>query len=334
MMAMHLRNQIIKKEGIIDLTELRELQKIYMECADKIGDYKAMSKTELANGYCDADEAMIIAEQAGDVVTAEKYENMRSGYFAALMLRYWYKIFDWAKNSASLHLELEDFADWLVDSLNVAFYYRTWRYEYQAIVKHGKFIDWKYDENGERILNKYYYVIDPVAPDRIINRCCFSMRGRVYQFNNHDKRTLNVQSASLDKITEDIGDAAESYLDEENYSYIPEESGASILVKMMLQRDEGIEALILDGIAHQDAFKLNEEKSTSIFDARKLVKHLNSVDDIFMYDFCNMYELNEQEGNKLLSKLKSTNKQKLYKLIEKTKIEVAQTPELVACLLS
>ena len=128
---------------------IQEMQKLFMQDAQKLGDYQLMSKTELANGYCDAEEAAVAARAQGNEALAALYEDTRSQYYSALMLRYWYKIFEWAQNSSSLHLELTDFVDWLSDSLYVAFYYRLWRYEFEATVKYGKFIDWKYDENGE-----------------------------------------------------------------------------------------------------------------------------------------------------------------------------------------
>ena len=129
--------------------DLRDIQAAFASDAARLGDYSLMTKTELANGYCDADEAAELAREANNESEVQRQESLRSSYYAALMLRYWHKIFEWMQNSASLHLESTDFIDWLSDSLYVAFYYRTWRYEFVAIVQHGKFIDWSRDENGE-----------------------------------------------------------------------------------------------------------------------------------------------------------------------------------------
>ena len=59
---------------------IQDMYKDFVNAASGLGDYQAISKTDLANGYCDADEA--------------NDEIKRSQYFAALMLRYWYKIYE------------------------------------------------------------------------------------------------------------------------------------------------------------------------------------------------------------------------------------------------
>lgn len=330
--------------------DIKEMQNLFTQDAQKLGDYQLMSKTELANGYCDAEEAAALARAQGNEALAVLYEDTRSQYYSALMLRYWYKIFEWAQNSASLHLELTDFVDWLSDSLYVAFYYRTWRYEFEAIVKYGKFIDWKYDDNGERIPNKYYYITDPNAPDKIINRCCGSMRGRVYQYHNKDKRKAGVQTYSLDQMVEDGGDSALDYAG--CYTESGGHNGVYYLITELLSRGEGIEALIVDGIANYETYKtkkvttyetdIDEEtgeevtekyvRTVSNFDPRKLVKHLTHINDQFIGQFCVNYSITLATGQSIYDKLKKTSNPKLYKYIEKTLIEIKQTPALLECL--
>ncbi len=82
---------------------IKEIQLTFMRDAAGLGDYQGMTKLELANGYCKADE--------------EKDEQKRSQYWSALMLRYWYKIYEWIENSKSCKLQPEDFVDWLHNSL-------------------------------------------------------------------------------------------------------------------------------------------------------------------------------------------------------------------------
>lgn len=333
--------------------EIREMQKAFQHDAEQLGDYQLMSKTELANGYCDAEEAARRARAEGDEAAAEMYETIRSQYYSALMLRYWYKIFEWAQTSSSLHLELTDFVDWLSDSLYVAFYYRTWRWEYEAVVRHGIFEEWKRDEAGNLIPNKYYWRTDPNAPDKMINRCCGSMRGRVYQYHNKDKRKASVQTYSLDQMVEDAGDSAVEFAG--CYVDAPSDTqrGAYILITELLHRDEGIEALIIDGIANYETYKtkkvtysvkeVDEEsgeeveskyvETTSAFDSRKLVKHLTHINQDFMRQFCINYSIPLATGNAIYIKLKNLSNPKLYRYIEKTLIEVKQTPQLLDCLI-
>lgn len=333
--------------------ELKDIQNSFKAEAAGLGDYDIMTKTELANGYCDAEEQAIAAAEAGNLALAEKLETKRSQYYAALMLRYWYKIFEWIQNSASLHLDSTEFVNWLSDSLYVAFYYRTWRYEYEAVVKHGKFEDWKYDENGERIPNQYYWRLDPNAPDKMINRCCGSMRGRVYQYYNKDKRRTAVQAASLNAMIEDAGDTAVEvcgcYVEVDSKF----ESGVYALVNEFLKRGQGVEALIIDGIANYQTYKSYKEKCqikaldedsgklidktisvpVSEFDSRKLVKHLNTITQTFMRDFSMIYSISIEDAESIYEKLKGMSNPKLYNCIKKTLIEVKETPKLLSCLI-
>lgn len=333
---------------------VREIQKAFIEDAVALGDYQIMTKTELANGYCDADEAAQRAKESGDAAIFDEQEALRSSYFSALMLRYWYKIFEWQKNSSTLNLELSDYVDWLHDSLYVAFYYRTWRYEFEAVVKEGKFIKYKLDAEENKIPNAYYYMNDINAPDKIINRCCGSMRGRVFQFHNKDKRKANTQTYSLDNMLEDDGDYAAmlvgGYSTDQN---IKSQEAAYGLVQTLLQRGESLEALIIESIAYHDSFKekktvkaasgidekTGEEfqyKYTAIspkFDSRRLIKHLSTIGEEFIYNFCETYDVNIDVGDKLLGKLRSLSNVKLYKAVQKILTEIRQSPDLLKCLL-
>lgn len=332
--------------------ELKDIQNSFKLEAAGLGDYNLMTKTDLANGYCDAEEAAIIARAAGDTALADQLEKKRSEYYAALMLRYWYKIFEWIRNSSSLQLDPCEFVSWLSDSLYVAFYYRMWRYEYEAIVKHGKFEGWKYDENGDRIPNQYYWELDPNAPDKIINRCCASMRGRVYQYHNKDKRRTDIQASSLDSMIDESGDSAIESCGCYNGVDIHIESGTYALVNEFLKRGQGIEALIIDGIANYKTYKTYKENlqvnildkdtkdcirknikvSTSEFDSRSLVKHLTNISQRFMRDFSETYSVPVEVADDIYYTLKHMSNPKLYKYIKKTLIEVKETPKLLSCL--
>lgn len=335
---------------------LNELNLSFKEDASYLGKYQDMDKTALANGYCDADEALTFAKEANNKKEISKQMKLKSAYFSALMLRYWYKIFEWMQNSNSLNLTSDEFVNWLSHSLYVAFYYRMWRYEYKAEVKEGKFIDWKYDEEGNRIENPYYYIKDNSAVDKIINRCCLSMRGRVYQFHNKDKRRINVQSLSIEKMMEEAGDAFIDDLNDFNidtYEDVPKSfQGIYQLVTTLLQRDEGIEALIVDGIANRDSFKTSLRKETEvqvdeetgeeyedekqireeIFNERKLVHHLTSINKTFMRKFCEEYSVGVEQADLLYNKLQELSNYKLYKYIKKTLLEIKEKPELLNCI--
>lgn len=330
---------------------IRDLHTAFMKDANKLSEYASMSKTQLANGYCDADEASVIAKAQGNIAEATRQEKLRSSYFSALMIRYWYKVYEWQSNSASLMLDKEEFIEWLSHSLYVAFYYREWRYEYQAITRHGKFIDWKYDEQGNKILNKYYYIKDDTAVDKIINRCCASMRGRVYQSHNKDKRKANTQTYSLDSMVEDNGDSALEFTKCTQDDQPPILRGIHILVNEFIKKDQPVEALIIDGIANYDSYKVKKDreqmlvqnkdgefvnkkvtKTSTVFDPRKLVRHLTSLDANFITDFCKGYQIDLSKQTSIYEKLKGLTNAKLYKYIKKTLTQISQDKALLDCL--
>lgn len=319
---------------------LKEMQLAYMSHAARLGDYSKISKCDLGNGYCDA-------EEAGD-------EYLRSAYWAACVLRYWYKIYGWIKDSASCKLQQEDFVSWLEHVMWVVFYYRDWRWEYKAVVKDGKFIEWKLDENGNKIPNEHYWKVDPDAFDRTVNFFAAAQRGREYQFLNKDKHKSNVLTVSLDAGQEDNGDYI---LEQAGAVEAPVSGNIQNIVSIFLHEGRSIEALILDGIACHDAFKetktssyhteieVDEETGEEVevkekvysyhhaFDARKLVKHLNSINQQFMTTyFSPEYGVPEEVCDEILLKLKKLSNTKLYKYIDKTLINLREDKDLMSCL--
>lgn len=300
---------------------LSDIFAAYSKEARKLSpNFSEISKLDLANGYCDADES-------GD-------ESLRSQYWAALVLRYWFKIFPWMRDSTSTKLEPEEFAHWLEHALYVAFYYRSWRWEYEAVVKEGRFIEWKLDENGQKIKNEHYWKVDPYAADRSINYFCSAQRGLEYQKLNCDKYKASVFTDSFDSMVEAVGDAAydsmSGAVEEEQADYVRD------LIRKLLSKNEGMEALILDGIAYQNAFKetkvkleiepdpeLNIEyaKYTSKYDfsKRMLVKHLRTIDSEFMDSyFSPIYGLDEDASAALLTMVQEASNVQLYRYIDYT----------------
>ena len=157
-----------------------------------------------------------------------------------------------------------------------------------------------------------------------------------------------------------IEDAGDGYVDEvltfgddDMYEDDPVMfQGAHQLVLTLLQRGEGIEALIVDGIANRDSFKSSvgkevetkydeetgeayqEERKIVIqnFNERKLVHHLNSINKSFMRRFCAEYAIEESTGDAIYDKLQSLSNYKLYNYVKKTLLEIKEKPDLLNCL--
>lgn len=300
---------------------LNDIFQMYQTEALKLGEnVSEISKLDLANGYCDA-------EEAGD-------EALRSQYWSALMVRYWFKIFKWMRESSSCKLQPEDFVSWLEHALYVAFYYRSWRWEYEAVVKHGKFIEWKLDENGNRIKNEHYYKVDPNAADRSINYFCSAQRGLEYQKLNRDKQKAAVFTDSLDSMIENVGYAA--YDAVTGLAVEDETSDIKDLVKSFLAKHQLLEALIIDGVAYQNTFKenrvaLNLEddpedgiqhakfKTSYEFSERLLVNHLKTIDSDFIENYFKPnYEAEDLSGEELLEEVQTASNAQLKRFIHNT----------------
>jgi hypothetical protein len=277
---------------------LSEIYANYKTFASGISNWQKLSKSELANGYCDADDA--------------HDELKRSQYYAALMCKYWYMIPYMQKScqslNDSLNMSLEDFADWLSESLDVAFKYRRWRDPSNSLSK------------------------DPKAPEKIINRCIFSTQKRWYAFYNKDKRRINVYSYSLEESEELHGDGADGLSIEDDTA---KQDYCHDIIQHLIDEGKYLEAFIVDGVCYQDVFKqtikrtktgeLDEyrhkivhETINNEFNPRKLVNHLSNLDNGFILYFTTTYSipdktifndvigtLNKQSHTKISNQLKT-----------------------------
>jgi hypothetical protein len=296
---------------------LQDIKKSLIDCASGLNlgtNFEKMDITMLANGYCDADEA--------------HDEDKRSQYYSAIMLHYWYKIYEYQKTCASLRLPIEEYVDWLSESMDWAFRYRRWR-----------------DPN-----DKNYN--DPNGVDKIFNRCFFSTRGRHYQHSNKDNRKINYTAASLDKIVEDVGDHSEVFTADESFQMEKD------IVDLFVKKRKYMEALVLDGILYQNVFE-TEKSSKEVevyvedeaefedepveghletvevdaydtnFNVKRLVKHLKNLNEDFMDYFVSFYSLDENEERELKEKINSLKPSSIRRVVEKTLYNLSKEKEVL-----
>lgn len=314
---------------------LYELKQVYAHEAALLGDYELMPETYLANKYCDEEEALW---ETGD----EEHEVMRGRYLSALMVKYWSKAIKWkTTEAASLNYDDNDYASMLYSALWVAFYYKQWRYEWKAKVEKGKFISWILDDNGEKIPNPYYYQRDPKAVDKIINRCCMSIRGKEYQKMNKQVRKANVLLYSIDTQQSDYGDSALEATGATTFDTI---DGTADLIHQYLERDKWIEAFVVDSIIQENPFKLEKthrkiieddaEKDIVVklpaFDQRALAKYMREVDSDSLLKFCDKYEIIDS-GN-FISRIKGLKPTAINSYIKKTLTEIKHDEKLLSCI--
>lgn len=267
--------------------------------------------TELANGYC-------AAEDAGD-------EVKKNQYISALMIRYWHMVSVLYEQSKSTKLEITDMVDWVYEGLMKAFSYRSWLDPNKAISK---------DEKGA---------------EKCFNQCITSIRGHYYQRFNSDKRKINYlpldsldtpdyeseEGISVNRIETLVGD---------NGNYSPKMCES--IINKYIKDNKLLEALIIDGIAYRDSFDLKsysevikknsedeEEMSEAVitedtvvnhyaveFNTRKLVKHLTSIFDSedFAKQLSQQYHISLSDLLEATTKFKSLTCKRMNKLISKT----------------
>lgn len=285
--------------------------------------YSEATPQELADGYCEAEE--------------QGNEKLRNKYWAALLLRYWYKIYEWKRTCISLGLPEESYFDWLHDSLRDAFWYRSWR-------------PIRLDPKGNWIQNPQYRPDDPYAADRSIHYFLNARRGKEYQLANKHIRKGNYQTVSIDKTFDETGyHILDTVGLKEESSYV---DGIEELIKLLVKKSKVMEAVVIDLIANKDLLKTSVQKKVETWydeeekkevkninrsysysvNNRRLVQSLISLDDeYFEKYFTKKYKLKDYKP--YLQEIKSLSNPKLYKVVERTFETIKQSPDLVSCLM-
>lgn len=254
---------------------INDSKKMFEVAASRIENWQTIDKNVLANKY----------------IEYENNEMLREAYFAALMLRYWYNIYKYYKTSKSSRLDLEDFVDWLAESIMRAFKYRAWTIP------------------G----NKLYG--DPNGPDKVINRCIFSTRNKYYQYYNMDKRKANYISTSLDSAYEDTKFEIPDIPDDDY-----EQESTRNLIQGFIDNYRIDIALILDCIITFDCeLEVDGELTFSLV---KLVKYIKELDDGYINHFTEEYNVSKEMIESVVNKIKRTNSVEMPTIIRRTLGEV------------
>lgn len=299
---------------------LEEIRLALISSAKCLGDYQNISKQDLANGYCDADEA-------GDDVS-------RDHYYSALVLRYWFKIKKYYEESKSA-FNIFDCYEWLNHALLYALNHKPWR-----------------DPN-----NKLYG--DPNGADKTINRCIISTRLINYQHANTDRSKINHVATSLDNLLDDTGDfifrdsAMESNDENVAENLIKDFIHNNKVLEAMIidgicNQDSFKEKQIkkvIKGHSYIDYDEDNNPATVEVPDAEviskeytfsdtKLAKHLMNIDENFVNTFSHNYsvdkELVENEVNKLKNMSPARVKTCINNVIKSFKSDEA-IRELLSC---
>ena len=307
---------------------LREMHNSYILSANRIENWKEMTKTQLANGYCDA-------EDNNDM-------DLRDSYFSALMCKYWYMIPYIYNHNKGFRLDIEDFVEWIEESLLKGLSYRRWRDESFDISK------------------------DPDGAEKIFNRCIWSTEKRMYKWSNQEVRKINFETFSLDEICDK---SRKKYMNLKTNSNVSDDIHAvfevrdttetnkeverqdsrdtiSSIVDYFVNKGDYLSALIIDSIAYGDSYKYSNEKykvdedgekveftnSFAQFEPKRVVSMLNKLDENNLDYYDKNYKINREALLSVVKSIKTINNKKIYQKINTTLDDIKNNRELLEML--
>lgn len=233
---------------------LDNVRTMFEQSANRIPNWRTCTKLELARGY----------------VENESNEELRDAYFAALALRYWYRIPILYKDSMyiirNIHLDEDDIGDWFFEAL-------------QKVLAMRSFMD----------STKMTYV-EAGSEDKFLNRCVYTaidnVRKNWFQYYNYKKRGGNLYNESLDAYEEKMGEMPLEN-SESKYSKIDK------LIRSLLQDTKIFEALVVYTIVYDNCFVIREidGKEQSVFSSNLLLTRITTLPDdkieVFLQEYGN-----------------------------------------------
>lgn len=289
-------------------------------------DWKEMSKTQLANGYCDYDELEIEAKEHKNKTLEEEFFTIKNHYFSALMCKYSYmSVYMYEKrDSVSKRLEVEDFYGWVAESLLIGLKYRRWR------------------DSSPKFKELY---TNPNGAEVVFNQCFQSTRQRYNKHFNQDCRKVGYTNYSLDSLL-DPSTKKEDGVKFEDIIYIKDNSfeGMDIcknMVQYYLKKGKVLEALIIDGIGCQDSFTTQREEDElgnvtkkESFNVAKLVRYLKALNITMSSYYKDNYCIDENIISKEIVNISSLSKVKLNSIVRKTLDNISNNKEIkdILCL--
>lgn len=264
--------------------------------------YEQYSIDELADAYCDA------VDSGNDA--------LKDIYISALILRFWYTIDKMHKaNNVAPCLEYEDFFWWLYEAIEYACKYRGWRDETKKL-------------NAQQCINK----------------CIDTIKLQKYYDLRLDKRKAVNHCCSLDTPLggdgDDTGKTLSDVLESEERLEDRSSGDAILLVQSYINRNQIIEAILLDNIAFNDVQRHSKKtvktKTADGDDARyvehssefwpyRLIQIVSKLPATYKSYFLSRYSISEDKLTAILDVINRANNQKLYRYLDRTLAELRAT---------
>lgn len=268
---------------------IRFLYQFYEERADVITNWRNMTKTKLADIYCDA-------EDANDSLLVDSA-------FSALMCQYWYMIPQLYNRSKYLGLELSDFEVWVAEAILKGLKYRHWR-------------DKKY---------KVANIQD--GAKTVFNRCFDSVRANYFKAYNQDCRKVSYSAEnpiqSLDEsvdvsfthqnktVQTTLHDVIASEEDDYGHLFIED------VIKSLVKNKRYLDALVVEGICSEDVVSLDSKNHYRFFKSN-LKTFLKNIDEEHATDFVTKYSCNKDLLKDTILKIKEMKDSKLSSVVNST----------------
>lgn len=247
---------------------LNELKQSYERYADTV-----------VPGWEDIDKNTLI----NLCVDNKENNSLYQGYLSAILCKYWgYIPYFYKKNSGAA--TVENCYEWLLYAVLYAVNNHPWRDETKSIYN------------------------DPNGPDKVVNRCIYSIRTTWYQKQFADKRQTMYRAYSLEDVYDKFGDGT-NIVD----SHKKQDGGigevhdiTDYVIMDAIKKRDWFQALVVDNIGHFDSYDvINEgEAMYTKFNSRKLIRLLRHCDESYFNYFKNRYGVETNELKECVEKIK------------------------------
>lgn len=263
-----------------------------------LDEYKELYK--VAADHIHSWETMDKNDLCRECIKHEHEPEIYNQYLSAIICRYWSLIGKFYNQSTNL-AEPIDCYDWLIHAILYAFKHRQW-------------------ENPDSAMYN-----DPSGPDKIINRCMKSSRLIHYQFYNRKKRRKDYQLVSIDELRENLN--SDSFdIEDDSMNIDEQELDIIYQINQIFRKKEYFLAFILDCICNESVF---ESDGVSIsFNLKHLVKKFKSIDENYLQNFAEKYDLEIDEVYQAAILAKNIPESKIKIKIEDTLLRLKHS-ELV-----
>ena len=206
------------------------------------------------------------------VETENKDSALYNAYFSALLYKYWNLISKYHGLCDGLATP-EMCYDWLVIAITYAIEHKRW------------------EDPDSAIYN------DPNGPDKVINRSMKCGRLNLYQFSNRKKRKDGFGTLSLDELKENLNNGTFDIEDTDNSLEQDVSVDVKDYVRSAFNRKDYFLAYMIDHIITEPVFdiKIENDKTTTVFNIKKLAKYLRQIDENYCKRFAKEYYFKEED---------------------------------------